>query len=259
MNVAGPSSSGGLTGLDARALRLLAETLIEGAARAPESTAPAASPPPSDRISVSVEALSAAPLQHLLQTIEQRLFPPSATLQDISAPAAADAKDAALKSVEKAAQSIEHAGIGVHSPHIPADLDPQTVLALATRMIETQQYPNYLRATELSNTIVTWYEGPIPDVPLSRPISIGAPAKIRPAANPHPRKWTQATARLWRRAPVLVLLGGWLLSGILGALLLIVAGVSRESSPLLTIWALGFPALIVLQFLLTIRGSWRRK
>jgi len=256
VNVTGPASPGGLTGLDARALRLLAETLIEGAAaREAELTTATASPAPADRLSVSVEALSAAPLQQLLQTIEQRIFPTSATLRDISAPATADAKDAALKSVEKAAQSIEHAGVGVHHPHIPESLDPQTVLALATRMIETQQYPNYLRATELCNTIVTWYEGPLPDAPVSRSIPIERAEKIRSTrlTAATPPKWTQTTARLWRRAPVLVLLIGWLLAGS------IVAIVSRESSPLLTTWALGFPALIALQFILTIRGVWRRK
>lgn len=252
MNVTGPGSSGGLTGLDPRALRLLAETLIEGAAREPSRADDLRAPKPADHLAVSVEALTSAPLQHLLQTIEQQLFPPSAALQDLSAPAVADAKDAARKSVERAAQAIEQGGI--HRPHIPENLDPQTVLALAARMIETQQYPNYLRATELSNTIVTWYEGPLPDVPLSRPIPMEATEKIRlarPAAGP--RKWTQATAGAWRRAPVLVLLLGWLLAGS------IVAIVSRESSPLLTIWALGFPALIALQFILTIRGVFRRR
>ncbi|HEY4089458.1 MAG TPA: hypothetical protein VGM43_26205 [Bryobacteraceae bacterium] len=264
MNVTGPGSSGGLTGLDARALRLLAETLIaetaiEGAAsgpqraddpRAPDPRAPA----PADHLTVSFDALTGAPLQHLLQTIEQKLFPLSATLQDVAAPALADAKDAAQKSVDRATQAIEEGGI--HGLRIPENLDPQTVLALATRMVETQQYPNYLRAAELSNTIVTWYEGPLPDVPLTRPISTGRTEKIRharPSTAASTHKWTQTTAKLWRRAPVLVLLVGWLLAGSIVAIL------SRESSPILTTWALGFPALVSLQFILTIRGVWRRK
>jgi hypothetical protein len=258
VNVTGPGSSGGLTGLDARALRLLAETLIaesaiEGAAREPSRADNAHVPAPVDNLAVSFDALTAAPLQQLLQTIEQKLFPLSATLQDVAAPAVADAKDAAQKSVDRATQTIEQGSI--HGPRIPENLDPQTVLALATRMVETQQYPNYLRATELSNTIVTWYEGPLPDVPLTRPISIKRNGKIR-SARPTPgssHKWTQTTARLWRRAPVLVLLFGWLLAGSIVAIL------SRESSPILTTWALGFPALIALQFILTIRGVWRRK
>jgi hypothetical protein len=263
VNVTGPASSGGLTGggltgLDARALRLLAETLIEGAAREPSRAADprAPAPAPADHLTVSFDALTTVPLQHLLQTIEQKLFPLAANLENVSAPAALEAKDAALKSVDKAAHAIETGGI--QSPRIPENLDPQMVLALATRMVETQQYPNYLRAAELSNTIVTWYEGRLPDVPIARPISIEATEKIQSArSTASPRKWTEvttkATARLWRRAPVLALLLGWLLAGSIVAIL------SSESSPLLTIWALGFPALIVLQFVLTIRGSWRRK
>jgi hypothetical protein len=76
--------------------------------------------------------------------------------------------------------------------------------------------------------------------------------RARPTAAT-PRKWTQTTARLWRRAPVLVLLIGWLLAGSIVAIL------SRESSPILTTWALGFPALVALQFILTIRGVFRRR
>jgi hypothetical protein len=253
VNVTGPGSSGGLTGLDARALRLLAETLIEGAAREPLRANDSRAPAPADRLTVSFDALTAAPLQHLLQTIEQQIFPLAAALENVSAGAVIDAKDAAQKSVDKAAHAIETGGI--HGPHIPENLDPQTVLALATRMVETQQYPNYLRATELSNTIVTWYEGPLPDVPVARPISIEITEKIRPArpSAATPRKWTQTTAKVWRRAPVLVLLLGWLLAGSIVAIL------SRESSPILTTWALGFPALIALQFILTIRGVFRRR
>jgi len=254
VNVTGPGSSSGLTGLDARALRLLAETLIaetsiEGAAREPSRADDPRAAAPTDHLTVSFDALTAAPLQHLLQAIEQRLFPLSATPQDVSPPAVADAKDAAQKSVDRAAQAIEQGG--VHGPHIPENLDPQTVLALATRMVETQQYPNYLRAAELSNTIVTWYEGRLPDIPIARPMVI-EPAHEAPARSGS-AVWTRTVTHAWRRAPVLVLLLGWLLAGSIVAIL------SRESSPLLTIWALGFPALIVLQFVLTIRGSWRRK
>ncbi|HVW11643.1 MAG TPA: hypothetical protein VHC90_23835 [Bryobacteraceae bacterium] len=239
MNVTGPGSFGGLQGLDPRVLRLLAETLIEGAAREPSGASATA---PADRLTVSFDALTAAPLQHLLHTIEQRLFPLAAPVENVSAPAAAVAKDAALKSVEKATQAIAGGG-GVHGARIPENLDAQTVLALATRMIETQQYPNYLRAAELGNTIVTWYEGAIPDVPLARTTRVEVRARGGTPA------WPGAVRKLWRRAPLLVLLGGWLLAGIAGALL-----IRSEFSPLFTVWALGFPALIVLQFLLTIRG-----
>src|SRR6185437_14388738 len=146
VNVTGPGSSGGLTGLDARALRLLAETLIaetliaetriEGAAREPSRADDPRAPAPADRLTVSFDALTAAPLQRLLQTIEQQLFPQSATLENVSAGAVIDARDAAQKSVDRAAQAIAQGGI--HGPHIPDNLDPETVLALATRMVETQ-------------------------------------------------------------------------------------------------------------------------
>ena len=250
MNVTGPGSSGGLTGLDARALRLLAESLIEGAAREPLRADDPRAPAPVDHLTVSFDALTAAPLQHLLQAIEQQLLPLSATLENVSAPTVADAKDMAQKSVDRAAQAIQQSAL--HNPRIPENLDPQSVLALATRMIETQQYPNYLRATELSNTIVTWYEGGVPDVPVSRPIAL-KPVRDVWRTRSEPRPWTRAIKHGWRRAPVLVLLLGWLLAGSIVAIL------SRESSPILTTWALGFPALIAFQFILTIRGAFRRR
>ncbi len=244
MNVTGPGSSSGLTGVDARALRLLAETLIEGAAREPLRADDPRPPAPADRVSVSVDALTTAPLQHLLQTIEQRLFPLATAPQEVSAPPLADAKDTALKSVDKAAQAIQQ-GV-IHNPRIPENLDPQTVLALATRMIETQQYPNYLRATELSNTIVTWYEGRLPDMPIARSIAVEPVRHVRRTPS-EPRPWTRAIKQGWRRAPVLVLLIGWLVAGI------IIANISAKA------WALGFPALVALQFILTIRGAFRRR
>jgi hypothetical protein len=131
------------------------------------------------------------------------------------------------------------------------------VLALATRMIETQQYPNYLRAAELGNVIVSWYDGPL-TVGARRTLAVTGATEPRPET-PARRQWRHVTARLWKRAPLLVLLAGWLLAGVAGALLLRVAGVPTDSSPLFTIWALGFPALIVLQFVLTIRGAWLNK
>jgi hypothetical protein len=248
--------------VDARALRLLAETLL---AETPIEGADPKAAAPADRLSVSVDALTTAPLQQLLQTIEQHLFPaqtaagsPQVQLNAAAYSHPAQAKEAALQSLDKAAQAIETGGI--HGARIPENLDPQTVLALATRMIATEQYPNYLRAAELGNVIASWYDGPLTVGSSFRTLAVESATETQRRARRESsvrRQWTDVTARLWKRAPLLVLLAGWLLAGITGALLLRVADIPTDASPLFTIWALGFPALIVLQFALTIRGAWR--
>lgn len=274
MNVSGP---GGAAGIDPQALKILAETLVEGAERTaarlsdPASLAPA----PSDHVSVSFDQLTAAPLQQLIQTIEQRLFSPQAAHaatsrndvtaaysravqvmnEDIDHITLSQARNTAEKSIARAMEAVETGTI--HGPRIPENLDPQIVLALATQMIATQQFPNYLRAAELGNEIASWYDGPLTVNPAFRRDTAG---RVRGAEFRLELRWVQSLRKWWNRAPMLVLLGGWLLTGVVGAIVMRFIDISASDSSLFfNIWATGFLALIVLQFVLTVRGGLRRK
>lgn len=199
-------------------------------------------------------------MQQLLQAVEDHLFPAEARpAESIYAPGHSsvdvlynhpaqntitlEAKDVAEKSVAKASHAIETAGI--HNQVDPCYPDPRTVIALANQFIATGQLPNYLRATELGRVVVSWYDRPLP-------VPVRPRAKARAA---------YLTARkLWRRAPLLVLLLGWLLSGAVMGLFLKVSKLpSSKASFSFNVWAIGFLALVVFQFVASVRGALRPK
>ncbi len=174
--------------------------------------------------------LTSAAIVHLLQIVEDRIFPDgSQHLESIRtwnhsaidglyahppqtpgaglAGGTAEVRDLAEKLVARAAHTIEAAS--VHSERIPDDLDPQAVVALANQLIATGQLPNYLRAAEIGRVVISWY-----DEASSGSAGFGAEAGY--IAHRQPRLSTRLygiVGRVWRRAPLLVLLTGWLLSG----------------------------------------------
>ena len=206
---------------------------------------------------------------NLLQTVEDRVFPEgSQRLESIrtsshsaidglySRPAQAlgpglvhsmfDVRDSAEKLVAKATHTIEVAGF--HGQRIPDDLDPRAVIALANQLIATRQLPNYLRAAEMGRTVISWYDE-------ASPASVGfdAEAVARNRKPPLRMRVCGALGRMWRRAPLLVLLLGWLLSGGFTGLLMKAMDVpGYRTAPVFKIWAIGFPALVVFQFVVTI-------
>jgi len=109
-------------------------------------------------------------------------------------------------------------------------LNGSGVLAVAERFVESGQLVNYIRAAELSQAVIVFYNGAAPDIALdARPGKIGF------------------AARWWRRVPVLVLLAGWLGVGVIALPL-------RFNAAGVEIWGVGFLVLVVLQFWISVRG-----
>jgi len=229
-----------------------------------------------DSVAASLNQLTSAPMLSLLQIVEARLFPqgsehvesgrtPGHSAIDgfYSHPAQApgpglprdifDARDSAEKLVAKAAHTIETAGF--RGQHIPADMDARAAIALANQFIATGQLPNYLRAAELGRVVISWYDE-------ASPATVGfGPGAVALNRRPTLRMRLYAMlGRLWRRAPLLVLLIGWLLSGGFAGLVVDAMAVPAYRTALaFRIWAIGFLALVVFQFVATVRGALRSR
>jgi hypothetical protein len=152
------------------------------------------------------------------------------------------ARDSAEKSVASATRAIDRAG--GHGHRIPDNLDPRNVLVLADQFIQTGQYLNYLRAGELGRVVASWYDGPVA-------VPAGSPKK----QNPHLR-FGGVLKAIWRRAPLFCLLVGWLLPGLFLRLLNMPA---YRTESAFNIWGLGFLALVLFQFVATVRTAGRSK
>jgi hypothetical protein len=100
----------------------------------------------------------------------------------------------------------------------------ENVLAIAQRFIAAGELVNFVRATELTRTVLNDHGIPVP-----------------------PKKATlQRLTSVLRRAPLLVVMLAWLLVGIAGWLMDLKGG---------EIWALGFLALVGFQFYTSIRNA----
>jgi hypothetical protein len=146
---------------------------------------------------------------------------------------------------------------GFHGQRISEGLDPRAVIALANQFIATGQLPNYLRAAEMGRMVISWYD----EAPAS--VGFGAGAVARYRQSPMITRLYGIVGRIWRPAPLFVLLVGWLLSGgIAGFLAKMMDVPGYRAAPVLKIWATGFLALVVFQFVRPIVGclprrSWR--
>ena len=115
----------------------------------------------------------------------------------------------------------------------PNTIAPQDLLALATKFLESGQYVNYIRATELGRMVLTEYSG-----------------STRSAGERRLRK-------LWQRAPLLVLLLGWFGVGLVGGAISLMGRYSGQGpigSGAVEIWVAGFLGLVLFQFLATVRN-----
>jgi hypothetical protein len=147
---------------------------------------------------------------------------PDAAAPRLAAHLASEAKSEALKTLALAAPLA-------HAPHMPHETP--AVLALANQFIESGQYVNYVRAGQLGGLVVSWSQIPAPPNYVEQNIA----------------RVVSRIASLWRRAPLLVLFMGWLLIGV----------VLMPLEPKL--WATGFLALVGLQFVVSVRGWYRRR
>jgi hypothetical protein len=181
--------------------------------------------------------------------VEERLFPGGMRPPESARSATLlDAQATAEKSVARAAQFVESAPVGATRLHGHAD--PRIVLMVANDLIASNQLSNYLRAGELGREVIAWYEGPLA-------VAIG---EIEKAANERRLSRYTTMMQVWNRAPLLVLLVTWLLSGIIVDVLLKLAHASADkTAAVVEFWAIGFLALVVFQFVATIRGAFLRR
>jgi len=134
-------------------------------------------------------------------------------------------------------------------------LDGPGALAIAERLVESGQLVNYFRAAELSEAVIAFYSRTVPEVRLDA--ARKAPTAERIASG----EVRRLGKRLWRRVPLLVLLTGWLVSGLVfGAITLLARAAGLELVSPSTVqtafeyWGIGFLALVLLQFWITVRN-----
>jgi len=144
-------------------------------------------------------------------------------------------------------------------------MKPATLALLAERLVDAGGYANSIHSAEISQKIIDpslWAPAPvIPERVLEQEeVSYITGTRARTALATL-RLWSDATVagvkRLWRRAPLLALLLGWLLTGLVGAS---VALLFRNDLPAsvtgwgFEIWALGFLALVGFGFYARVRN-----
>jgi hypothetical protein len=239
VNVNVSAAGGGSPSPDPGLVRAL--DMLSGA-REPHSLSSSHSHVKTDSFSASLGELSTPAMLHLLQVVEDHLHThPAQASRESAGSMMLDARDAAASSVIKAAHAINMGGDRSHA--IPNSLDPRNVLALANQFIGTGQVANYLRAEELGRLIVSWYDGPLPAVPFAAERSL----------NP---RFRTSLKKLWRRAPLLGLFIGWLMTGVVAGLFLRILSVPAYKTALpFEVWGVGFLVLVVFQFVVTIRGA----
>lgn len=116
-----------------------------------------------------------------------------------------------------------------------------SVIATGERFLESGTLLNYVRATELGQSVLALYPA----------TAKAQKAKVQKAMD---LRWLRA---MWRRVPLLVLLAGWFLIGVIGGIASL-AGRTVGPGPLsagpVEVWALGFLLLVGLQFFVTVRN-----
>jgi hypothetical protein len=272
------ATGSGSSNPDPQAVGTLATALITTLSNSGSSPVPrsAHSGTKADIAAVSFEQLMAWPMQHLLRVVEDRLFNPemkhAETMQSVKhagldgfythpsqSPSLSygsllrDARDSAEKSIAVAARTIDTAG--AHGHRIPDSLDPLNVLALAEGFIQTGQLLNYVRAAELGRVVVSWYDGPLA-------ISGGSAAlvSIRDRKKASRVRIQEILKSIWHRAPLLCLLSGWLVAGLVASFFRWLLDVPADRTALaFNAWGLGFLVLVVFQFVVTIRAALRPK
>jgi hypothetical protein len=125
---------------------------------------------------------------------------------------------------------------------VPAkDLESVAVIATGERFLESGTYINYVRATELGQIVLA---------------SFSRPPKARSGGTSLSLLLTMLRA-MWRRVPLLVLLAGWFVIGLIGGLISLAgrtAGSGGASAAPVEIWAAGFLILVGFQFVVMVRN-----
>ncbi|HKW98915.1 MAG TPA: hypothetical protein VJN43_14345 [Bryobacteraceae bacterium] len=172
----------------------------------------------------------------------------------------------AARLVETGATSRSDAG---------GELDLDAVLAVAGRLFQQGRYASYVQAGDLAQVVIDRY-GPVTNAVITGvPVSIETrrlerarlgrqPTGLRtaaPATGHQPQQPARRLKTLWRRAPLLILLLGWLGLGLAGAISSIVGRTfwpgAWDASWVtfgFEIWGIGFLALVGFGFYMRIRN-----
>jgi hypothetical protein len=118
---------------------------------------------------------------------------------------------------------------------IPArDLASVSVIATGERFLESGTLLNYVQAAELGQSVLALH-----------PVRAKAKAPSRMEL-----RWLRA---MWRRVPLLVLLAGWFLIGLIGGVISLAGRPVSAGS--VEVWAVGFLVLVGFQFVVTVRNN----
>jgi hypothetical protein len=157
------------------------------------------------------------------------------------------------------AAHLVHAAGSLELPGL--EIKPEVAILIAGRFLEAGGYANNMRSTEVSQMLISQYGWAATVMPL--PVADPRRIPIR-STNPSralPNKWIPRIKKLWQRAPLLVLLLGWLTGGFLaGSVAAILRGYWPQmmSGSLVAagfeVWALGFLALIAFGFYARVRN-----
>lgn len=169
---------------------------------------------------------------------------------------AVNAKALAEHQIEAASLAVATAKPGAtHS----APFDPHDLLAIAQRFLESGQHINYVRAGELGHIVLVHYSAPVTE--LNPPMRISAAKSSlsdRPMFPPRTRLTLEHLRAIWQRAPLLVLLAAWFALGLAAGFIHFIGRYTRHqlvNAIALEIWTVGFLALVVFQFFVTVRNS----
>ena len=292
--ISAPSSTASTpasTAVDAALLQALSEPDL---ARLVAVLEPAQSPPTAARINELVEAVmtaaAAGDVERALQQATQLSALDAARFETIRAepglapirpqveallPRLANvAKLDAESRIAEATQLVEQSRLTA----LPEwDARPETLLAIANRLLEAGGYVNAVRSAHVAQIVVDgarWApaatEVTQPGLPgLRSELEVGPILARSPIVSALRESWRIARSRapgrmgaLWKRAPLLVLLLAWLAIGTVGGL----ASWAQQRvwpdawSPGLsdagfTLWALGFPALVLFGFYMRVRSA----
>jgi hypothetical protein len=157
------------------------------------------------------------------------------------------------------ALATEHGG-GAKLSHW--ETPPETLLQLGRELFAAGGYANYWRASELIQATLSFPPQSVRPEEQWFTSRAAVPASSRKAVPPSTLRVPvrPAIGKLWKRAPLLVLLAGWLAAGVAGGLMSIVARklwpegwIAAQSEAGFTVWALGFLALAGFGFYARVR------
>ncbi|GEM_PF-1792883 len=173
--------------------------------------------------------------------------------------------------VAEAARLVENGAV----PVIPEwEARPEALVSVAAQLLAAGGHPNSVRAGQVAQVVIDashWAPDPAaqvvpgePRVPSGQPVRAGRPI-LPPSLGPSGAsvrvKARARVAMLWRRAPLLVLLLGWLAVGLIGGT---ASSIQRRIWPDLlpqqwtdagfTGWGLGFLGLVLFGFYMRVRN-----